>query len=234
MNKVLHGDCLELMKEIPDGSIDMILCDLPYGEVNRKSSGLRILDKGIADVCSIDLDKLCIEYGRVCKGTVYLFCGIEQISFLTSKLKQLGFSTRLGQWEKSNPSPMNGTKVWLSGSEFCVIGRKPNSTFNRHCEKPIWKYPVGSSKIHPTQKPTKLFEYLIESSTNEGDLVLDNCAGSGTTGIACLNTNRNYILMEQEEKYFEIINKRIAERQSEIDAPKLVMGSLFDDTVTEI
>ena len=208
-NKVYQGDCLELMKDIPDGSIDMILCDLPYGEVNRKSSGLRVLDKGVADICEINLDVLVKEYHRICKGTVYLFCGIEQISQLTNQLKLNGFSTRLGQWEKSNPSPMNGTKVWLSGSEFCVIGRKPKATFNRHCEKPIWKYPVGSSKIHPTEKPVKLFQYLIESSTNGGDLVLDNCAGSFTTAIACLNTNRDYICMEKEKSYFDIGYERI-------------------------
>lgn len=166
-NKLFKGDCLEVMKQFPDQSFDMILCDLPYGEVNRKSSGLRNLDKGIADDCDIDLELLTVECGRICKGTVYLFCGIEQISTLTRQLKQHNFSTRLGQWEKSNPSPMNGTKVWLSGSEFCVIGRKPNATFNRHCEKPIWKYPVGRNKLHPTQKPVALFEYLIESSTKK-------------------------------------------------------------------
>ena len=206
---ICNGDCLELMKTIPDKFVDMILCDLPYGEVNRKDSGLRNLNKGIADDCSIDLEKLCLEYGRVCKGTVYLFCGIEQISYLTTYLKKYKFSTRLGQWEKTNPSPMNGTSVWLSGSEFCVIGRKPNSVFNRHCEKPIWKYPVGRNKIHTTQKPVALFQYLIESSTNEGELVLDNCSGSGTTAIACVNTNRKYICMEMDEGYYEKSIERV-------------------------
>ena len=130
LNKIYNMDCLEGMKGIPDKSIDMILTDIPYGEVNRKSGGLRNLDKGIADECNIDLNMLCGEYARICKGTVYIFCGIEQISLLTKNLKELGFSTRLGQWEKSNPSPMNGDKVWLSGSEFCVIGRLHKSTFN--------------------------------------------------------------------------------------------------------
>ena len=105
--QLMFGDCLERMKEIPDRGIDMILCDLPYGEVNRKSSGLRNLDKGIADICNINLISLCEEYSRICRGTVYIFCGIEQISILTKRLKSLGFSTRLGQWEKTNPSPMN-------------------------------------------------------------------------------------------------------------------------------
>lgn len=217
-NTVLLGDCLELMKDIPTGSVDMILCDLPYGEVNRKSSGLRNLDKGVADVCNVDLKYLCNEYSRICKGTVYVFCGIKQISEITINLESNGFSTRLGQWEKTNPSPMNGTKVWLSGSEFCVVGRKPNSVFKRKCEKPIWKYPVGRNKLHTTQKPVALFEYLINSSTNEGDTVLDNCAGSGTTGEACINTNRNYILMEQEQKYYDIILNRLNISASEWQA----------------
>lgn len=207
--KIIQGDCLEVMKEIASNSIEMVLCDLPYGEVNRKSSGLRNLDKGVADVCDIDLCKLCSEYGRICTGTVYLFCGIEQISLLTRELKKHKFSTRLGQWEKTNPSPMNGGKVWLSGSEFCVIARKPNSTFNRHCEKPIWKYPVGRNKLHPTQKPTKLFEYLIESSSNKGDTILDNCVGSGTTGVACINTKRDFIGIELDKDYFKTAQERI-------------------------
>ena len=99
-----HGDCLELMKNIPDGSVDMILCDLPYGEVNRKSSGLRNLNKSIAAECSIDFERLISEYKRILKhGTVYLFCGTKQISLLTEILQENDFSTRLGLWEKTTP-----------------------------------------------------------------------------------------------------------------------------------
>lgn len=200
------------MKSIPDGSIDMILCDLPYGEVNRKSSGLRNLDKSVADNCSIDFEKLISEYKRTLKnGTVYLFCGTKQISLLTELLQNNGFSTRLGLWEKSNPSPMNGDKVWLSGAEFCVIGRQAKATFNRHCEKPIWKYPCGRNKFHPTQKPTEMLEYLIESSTNPGETVLDNCMGSGSTGVACANTGRRFIGMEMDDNYFSKASERISD-----------------------
>ena len=203
------------MKEIPDKAIDMILCDLPYGEVNRKSSGLRELNKSIADICTIDFEQLISEYKRLLKnGTIYLFCGIKQISRLTELLQEHGFSTRLGLWEKTNPSPMNGDRIWLSGAEFCVIGRLPNATFNRHCEKPIWKYPCGMSKNHPTQKPIGLMKYLIESSSNEGDLILDNCMGSGSTGVACMNLGRNFIGIEKDAKYFQIASERIAEAHS--------------------
>ena len=215
LNKLFNMDCMIGMKQIPDGDIDMVLTDIPYGEVNRKSSGLRNLDKGLADVWEIDMEAFCNEIGRICKGTAYIFCGIKQISEITERLQETGFSTRLGQWEKSNPSPMNGTKVWLSGSEFCVIGRKPKATFNRKCEKPIWIFPVGVNKIHPTQKPVKLFEYLIESSSNIGDKVFDPCMGSGTTAIAAMNTKRNFIGFELDKNYCDIANKRIEAAQAQ-------------------
>jgi len=207
--RLIHGDCLEEMAKIPSGSVDMVLTDIPYGEVNRKSGGLRQLDKGKADDCSIDLDSMTREVMRVMTGTAYLFCGIDQISIITIAFKNLGASTRLGQWEKSNPSPMNGDKVWLSGSEFCVIARKPKSVFNEHCQKPIWKFPCGRNKLHPTQKPVALMERLILASSNEGETVLDFTMGSGTTGVACKNLGRDFIGIEKDDKYFEIAKERI-------------------------
>lgn len=210
IDKIYNEDCITgMQKRIPNSFIGMVLTDIPYGEVNRSSGGLRNLDKGIADICTIDLEALCAEIARVCKGTAYIFCGIKQISPLTALLEKHGFSTRLGQWERTNPSPMNGSRLWLSGSEFCVIGRKPNAVFNRHCEKPIWRYPVGRNKLHATQKPLALFAYLIESSTNEGDLVLDCCMGSGTTAEACINTGRHYIGFELDRDYYKTACERV-------------------------
>lgn len=211
MIKLMQGDCLERMKEIPDMSVEMVLTDIPYNEVNRKSSGLRNLDKGVADIFEVPLSDMVSEIKRLCTGTVYIFCGIKQISEITDLLQISGFSTRLGQWEKTNPSPMNGTRVWLSGSEFCVIGRKPNATFNEKCQKPIWKYPVGRNKLHPTQKPLSLIERLIEASSNELDTVLDFTMGSGTTGVAAKNLNRNFIGIELDHDYFRIAYERINE-----------------------
>lgn len=214
---IANGDCMDLIKNIPDKSVNMVLCDLPYGEVNRKSAGLRNLNKSDADVCNINFENLIKEYKRILnKGTIYLFCGTKQISTLTTLLQESGFSTRLGLWEKTNPSPMNGDKVWLSGAEFCVIGRQPKATFTRHCEKPIWKYPCGRNKLHPTQKPVELLEYLIESSSNENDVILDNCMGAGSTCIACINTNRKYIGFEISEHYFTIAKERIENYEREI------------------
>mgnify|MGYP003653338612 CR=1 FL=1 len=197
------------MGNIPDNSVDMILCDLPYGEVNKKSGGLRLLDKGIADICTIDLQKLIFEFNRICTGTMYTFCGTEQISNIVSHFKSCGMTTRVCVWEKTNPSPMNGTRLWLSGLEFCVFARKPSATFNEHCKKALWQAPSGRSKIHPTEKPVKLMERLILASSNENDVVLDCCMGSGTTGVACVNTKRKFIGIEKDDEYFDIASNRI-------------------------
>ena len=209
MIKLLQGDCLELMKDIPDGSIDMILCDLPYGEVNQKSGGLRKLDRGNADSCNIDLEKLVNEFSRLAKGSVYAFCGTMQISELIALFRIKGVTTRLGAWNKTNPSPMNGSRLWVSGLEFCVFARKPNATFNEHCKKALWDAPSGKSKSHPTEKPLNLMERLICASSNPKDTVLDCCMGSGTTGVACINTNRNFIGIEKDENYFNVAKNRI-------------------------
>jgi DNA modification methylase len=104
---------------------------------------------------------------------------------------------------------MNGTKLWLSGMEFCVFARKPKAVFNEHCKKALWRHPSGKSKIHPTQKPTALMEQLILASSNEGETVLDFTAGSFTTGVACKNLNRKFIGIEMDDKYFEIGKNRI-------------------------
>ena len=206
---LMQGDCLELMKTIPDGSVDMVLSDIPYGEVSQKSSGLRKLDRGNADTCDIDLEVMVQESFRVCKGSFYIFCGTQQISSIVTHFKSLGLTTRVGAWEKSNPSPMNGSRLWLSGLEFCVFARKANSTFNEKCQKALWKNPVGRSKVHPTEKPVALMERLIGASSNEGDTVLDFTMGSGTTGVAAKNLGRSFIGIELDPTYFQIAKERI-------------------------
>jgi len=205
----LFGDCLERMSDLAPNSVDMILCDLPYGEVSQKSSGLRLLDRGIADRCDIDLSDLVGQWRRICTGSVYAFCGTEQISALVELMRSAGFTTRVGAWNKTNPSPMNGSRLWVSGLEFCVFGRLPKATFNEHCKKALWDAPSGRAKIHPTEKPVALFRRLIEASTDEGMVVLDNCAGSGTTAIACEQAGRKWICVERDPEYFQMSVDRI-------------------------
>ncbi len=87
----------------------------------------------------------------------------------------------------------------------------PKATFNAHCKNVVWDFPCGRGKVHPTEKPIKLFEYLVGVSSNENDKILDPFAGSGTTGVACKNLNRKFILIEKEQEYIDVINKRLNE-----------------------
>jgi DNA modification methylase len=120
INKIICGDCLEVMKDIPDKSIDMILTDIPYGEVNRNSNGLRNLNKGIADIFNLSIKQIIKEFVRIAKGSIYIFCGTEQVSEIRKELVFYNASTRLIIWNKTNPSPMNGKNIWLSSIECCI------------------------------------------------------------------------------------------------------------------
>lgn len=208
-NIIKEIDAIELLKEIPKDSIDLLLTDIPYNEVNRKSNGLRNLNKGDADILDIPLDLLVREMVRVTKGSGYIFCGFQQISEIVKIIKETTQSVRLLVWEKSNPSPMNGDKIWLSSIEPIVYFKKPKATFNEHCKGSVLRFPTERGKLHPTQKSLKLFEYIIETSTNKGDVVLDPFIGSGTTAVASSNLNRYFIGGDKNKEYIEIANKRL-------------------------
>ena len=235
MNKILHGDCLELMIDIPDGSIDMILCDLPYGTTQCKWDII------------IPFNELWDQYERIIKpnGAIVL-TGAEPFSSLL-RISNLAIYKYDWIWDKvkgtgflnAKIQPMrNHETISVFYKKQCLYNPQKTRGHNRkqsfrakHLQTDVYgemnndynydsteRYPrsiqvfstdTQNSSIHPTQKPVALFEYLIKTYTNESDTVLDNCAGSGTTGIACINTNRNYILMEKEEKYFDITNDRI-------------------------
>src|SRR5690606_13989470 len=112
-------------------------------------------------------------------------------------------------WEKSNPSPMNGDRLWLSSFECCVFGRKRKAWFGEHCQSPIWRGPVERDQVHPTQKPVWLIEKQVKASVPPNGVCLDFCMGSGTTGVACVRTGRRFVGIEIEPKYFEIAVQRI-------------------------
>lgn len=241
IQNMLHGDCLELMKDIPDGSIDMILCDLPYGITGCKWDII------------IPFDKLWEQYERIIKynGAIVLTASqpftsalvmsnqkmfryewIYEKNHATGHLQSkknpmkaheniLIFYKKLPNYNPQKThnhktankytkkvSVQNKTEMYGKLSKEVMTGgntdRYPRSVLYFQSDK-------NKSSLHPTQKPVALFEYLIKTYTNENDLVLDNCAGSGTTAIACLNTNRQFIVMEKEQKYFDIINKRVKE-----------------------
>lgn len=235
MIKLEHGDCLKLMKDIPDKSIDMILCDLPYGTTRNKWDRV------------IPLDLLWIDYRRIIKdsGTIVLFAQTPFDKILgSSNLKWLRYEWI---WQKNNATGfLNAKFMPMKIHENILIFYKNKPTYNPQMRFGFKKYLCKSGrastnynkvkgatisestdgsrypidilnfkydkeKCHPTQKPVALLEYLIKTYTNENETVLDNCMGSGSTGVACVNTNRNFIGMELDEKYFNIANSRVNE-----------------------
>lgn len=228
-----NGDCLELMKYIPDGSVDLVLCDLPYGTTKNKW-----------DTC-IPLEKLWPEYKRVVKknGAIVLFAQTPFDKVLgASNLDMLKYEWI---WEKpQGTGHLNAKKMPMKSHENILVFYRQLSTYNPQWE---WGTPYKSTSgspstnygkqkdsvtttsdgrrypkdvlrfgkaetvkhLHPTQKPVALLEYLIKTYTDSGDTVLDNCMGSGSTGVACANTNRRYIGIELDDDYFNIAKQRI-------------------------
>jgi len=240
--KLIHGDCLEEMKNIPDGSIDMILCDLPYGTTACKWDTV------------IPFEPLWEQYKRVIKatGAIVLF-GSEPFSsylrlsnikeykydwvwkkekgtgFAASGKQPLRITENISVFYKAQPfynkegelldKPYKHTLPISKSDSSCGAGthnlnedgtRKyaqyTHATKHNLCE---FARDSGNKGLHPTQKPVALMEYLIKTYTNEGETILDNCMGSGTTGIACLNLNRNFIGIEKNLSYFNIAKNRI-------------------------
>ena len=233
MASIKQGDCLELMKEIPDKSIDMILCDLPYGTTKNKWDSV------------IPLNKLWKQYERMIKdnGAIVLFSQMPfSAELVHSNLKLFKYEWI---WQKDNGTGfLNAKKMPLKVHENILVFYKKLPLYNpqmrtgfkpykckqgRHStnygayeqghitESNGERYPIDiikfkkDSGLHPTQKPVELLEYLIKTYTNEGETVLDNCMGSGSTGVACINTNRNFIGYELNEEYFNIAQNRLRE-----------------------
>ena len=225
LNNIYNEDCMEVFKRIDDSSVQLILTDIPYGEVSKngeeraKYSGqLRKIDKGKADELTFELEEFLSECYRVCKGSIYIFCGIEQVSNIFSYFKnKKDCMVRQCAWKKTNPTPSNGQHMWLSSMENCIFIKKRKTIFNENCKSSVWDFPTGRSKVHPTEKPLALFEKLILASSNEGDLILDPCMGSGTTIIGAINNNRNFIGIELDNTYFDIAKQRIENTYNEMD-----------------
>ena len=230
--KMMQGDCLELMKDIPDGSVDMILCDLPYASTKNQWD------------CTIPFEPLWNEYCRIIKdnGAIVLFCdGLFMAELMLSNKKMWRYNLI---WDKQRGCDfLNANVKPLKSHEEIAIFYKHKPTYNKQFwySKPykltkngslssnygdrktafsesingernplsILSYKRDVSRLHPTQKPVSLLEYLIKTYTNESDLVLDNCMGSGSTGVACVNTNRDFIGIELDDNYFNIAQKRI-------------------------
>lgn len=229
---IINDDCFNYLSKIESNSIDLILVDPPYliskesgfknysdnatDEIRKKFGNISI-DFGDWDKQELDWDLLFNEYYRILKkgGTLIFFFDIWKSSMIKevaekNKFKQL----RICQWQKSNPVPINSKLNYLSNAiEYFfsfVKGGKP--TFNSEYDNGIYKYPIchGNERYdHPTQKPLELMKDLIRKHSNEGNLVLDTFAGTGTTGHAALLLNRKFILIEQNVEYYQIIQDRL-------------------------
>lgn len=238
-----QGDCLELMKDIQDKSVDLILCDLPYGITNCKWDSV------------IPFASLWEQYNRIIKpnGAVCLF-GCEPFSSALRMSNANRFKYDW-YWQKTTPTGfLNAKKQPLRNVEIISVFYSKQPIYNfqkssghkrkislsehkRNCRQTevygshnmvsydsTERYPVQTlryksdkqiSNLHPNQKPVALLEYLVKTYTNQGETVLDNCMGSGSTGVACVNTNRNFIGIELDEGYFKIAKERIQEAQNE-------------------
>ena len=240
--KLYNGDCLEVMKNIPDKSIDLILCDLPYGCLNKKNPNASWDNP-------LPMDKLWFEYERIIKdnGVIILFGqGLFTARVMLSNEKLWKYNII---WKKGNRVSgfLNAKKQPLRNHEDIMVFYKKQPTYNPQMTigQPLHgkgsgvhnfknsnygvfkemddtrkgstlKYPKSvlifdkpHPSKHPTEKPVDLCEWLIKTYSNEGDTVLDNCMGSGTTGVACKNTNRNFIGIELNEEYFNLAKERI-------------------------
>lgn len=210
INNIIHGDCMNIMQNMEDNSVDFTLTDIPYNAVNRVDNGLRNLDKDKADVINFDLQEFVKEIYRVSKNSLCIFCGKEQFSTIYEYFASQKGTVRPVIWRKTNPSPMNGQFIYLSGIEMAVWFKKSGSkTFNAHCKNSVFDYPNGRSKLHPTEKNHGLLKELILDNTNDGDIVFDPCCGSGSHCLVAKENGRNYIGLELDLEYFNISKNRL-------------------------
>ena len=210
--KLYQGDCITNLTTMQDNSVNFTLTDIPYDAVNRASNGLRELDKGKADVLTFDLLVFLEQVYRITSNSICIFCGKEQFNVIYEFFANKKGTVRPIIWEKTNPSPMNGQYIYLSGVELAVWFKKSGAkVFNAHCKNTVFRHPNGRSKLHPTEKNHELLKELILDNTNESDIVFDPCMGSGSHGIVALENGRWFAGIELDENYYQIAENRIKE-----------------------
>ena len=249
-NKIYQGDCLELMKQVEDKSVDLILCDLPYGATACKWDTIipfkplweqykRIIKDNGAIVLTASQPFTSALVMSNLKMFKYEWIWDKQISgaFAVAKYRPLQVTEDICVFSKNkinyfpimeDANPKNIRPINLGSSQSETMNKIGSGAKSKNDYNPNKRFPknlISYSKynaecnqlnrVHPTQKPVALFEYLIKTYTNEGDLVLDNCIGSGTTAVACINTKRNFIGIELSEEYCKIANERIQKKLSQ-------------------
>lgn len=205
---IFNADCMEVMSSIKQGGVfDVTLTDIPYDMVNRADNGLRNLNKDKANIITFDLDSFLDEIYRLTSGSIIIFCGVNQVSqiynYFADKQNNKQGTTRQLIWKKTNPSPMNGQHIYLSGIENAIWFRKRGATFNAHCKNTVFEFASGRSKIHPTEKNHELIKDLILDNSNEGDIIFDPCAGSLAHCLVAKENGRRYVGCELNKEYFD-------------------------------
>ena len=225
-DKLIHCDCIEYMKNMPADSVDFTLTDIPYCEVNSNigHNGMhRNLDKDDADTKTFELNEFLPLVDKVTKGAIVIFCGIEQVAEIFRFFRSKKYPTRQLVWVKSNPSPINGDKEYLSSTENAVWCKKPGAYFGGFCTQNVFNYPQGSSKLHPTEKNHDLLRTLIIQNSRPDQIVFEPCAGSGSTLLVAGEVGRHYLGCELREKFYTSANERLQKEGG-------FMPQLFNDS----
>jgi len=220
--RLMQGDCLERMKEINDNSVDVVLTDPPYNiarDNNFNTMGRAGIDFGEWDK-GADLFSYINDVFRVLVngGSFVVFNTWKNLGDIARYAEGVGFHTKdMIRLEKSNPMPRNRDRRYISDYECAIWLVKPKAKWKFNRQSDTYERPKFVASIerglHPTQKSVPLMEWLIRVHSDTGDVILDPFMGSGTTGVACKNLNRNFIGIELDEEYYKIAEKRINEAQ---------------------
>lgn len=235
--ELYNGDCMEVMKNIPDNSVDLICTDIPYEFTHHLGGGTRKLHKRAMKMREtidfmangIDYDSVFTEFMRINKiPNMIIFCSNMQIGKIINFFFQQNVKTDLLVWEKTNPAPLCNGK-YIGDLEYIIYAHVKGSPFNNDVEfkykKKCKVYPivVSKDKIHPTQKPVALMNELVNLHSLENQVVIDPFMGSGSTEIACINLNRKFIGIEKDPTFFELAKKRINDAEQGIENKQLAL-----------
>ena len=222
INKIYHDDCMNILRQLPDKSIDLVLTDPPYildmkgGRGKAFGDRKLVKDKHIDFIAhDFDFENVFNQFIRVCKKVnLIIFCSNAQISRTMAFFEEKDYMVQLLVWDKPNPIPLSNMKL-VNNLEFIVWAKEDKTYFNNDLnvkdKSRSFKYPAPQDRIHPTQKPTILFTHLINLLSKQNDIVLDCFSGSGTTAIACSELKRNFICVEKDKQYYEMSVRRLEE-----------------------
>ena len=232
LNKIYNEDCLEGMKRIPDGSVDLIVTDPPYlinyKTGHRKDKAHRFNDVILND----DNEQLIADYVKECyrilkdDTAMYLFCSSHKVDFFKRELEKEFSIKNMIIWVKNNHTAGDLESAFGRKYEIVFLVNKGQRKFNGERLTDIWEFPrvSGDGQLHQNQKPIELIKRCIEKHSNVGEVVFDGFMGSGTTAAAALDTDRNYIGFELDEYYFNVAEKRIKNHTTQTDIFNLLEG----------